>query len=151
MEKVLNNITKIVTYLIMALAVVFTFWTMSQGDDLKTDAALANKVLNPYFLLTLITLIIGAAGAILFPIGQLATSPKSAIRAGISIAILAGVYLISYTLASGSTAEEYYQTFNISEGMSKFIGSLIYVVYILGSLAVLSIIVSSVFGIISKR
>lgn len=151
MEKILNNITKIAALLIMLLAVAFTGWTLYTGSDLETDEALADKVLNPYFMLTMVTMILGAAAAILFPLAQMVTNPKSAIRAGISILILGIVYFISWSLASDSTAEAYYQTFNISSTMSQFIGSLIYVVYILGALSVLAILSSALFGFISKR
>lgn len=151
MEKLLNKITKIVVYVIMALAVFFTIWTLSQGSLLEIDKELANKVLNPYFILTLITFLIAAATALFFPLGQLASNPKAAIKAGASIAILAIVYIISWSMASDSTVEPYYQTFDISATMSKFIGSLIYVVYILGAISILSIIASAALGIFSKR
>lgn len=151
MEKLFNNITKIVVYLIMTLGVVFTAWTISKGGGLKDDAILADQVLNPYFILSIVTIIIAAAAAILFPLGQMASNPKTAVRAGISIVILAAVYLISWSLASDSVVEPVYQKFNITPTGARFIGSLIYVVYILGALSILSVIGSAVIGLISKR
>ncbi|MBN2746070.1 MAG: hypothetical protein JXR34_05030 [Bacteroidales bacterium] len=151
MEKILNTVTKVVVYLIMGLGVFFTFWTISAGGDLETDPALANKVLNPYFILTAVTMVLGAAAAILFPMGQLASNPKSLIRSAISIGVLALIFIISWSMASDSTAEPYYQTFNITATMSKFIGSMINVVYILGALSILSILVSAVLGMFAKR
>jgi len=153
MEKLINNITKIVVYLIMALGVIFTFWTISKGDNLSLseNAEETNMILNPYFWLSFITFIIAAAAAILFPIGQMASKPKSLIQTGVSIAILAIVYGISWSLASGDTSLAYFAKFDITTTVSRLIGSLIYVVYILGAIAVLSIIVSGIMGAISKR
>lgn len=153
MEKLLNNITKIVVYLIMALGVIFTFWTISKGDDLNLteNAEETNMILNPYFWLSMITFIIAAAAAILFPIGQMASKPKSLIRAGISIAVLAVVYGISWGLASDDISQDFYAKFEITASTARIIGSLIYVVYILGAISILAIIVSGVIGAISKR
>ena len=109
------------------------------------------KVLNPYFLLSAIVFIIAAAAAILFPIGQMAGNPKALVRALVSIAVLAVIYLISWSLASDSIDADYYKEFNISPGQSKFIGSMIYVVYILGGLSILTVIFSGIYGMISKR
>ncbi len=151
MDKLLNNITKIVVYLIMALGIAFTVWTISKGDDLDGNVELSDKVLNPYFLLTLVTMIIAAAGAILFPLGQMFLNPKAALKTGISLVILAVIYGISWSLASDSIAGEYFAKYNVTESMSKFIGSLIYVVYILGAFSFLAIIVSGILGAFSKR
>lgn len=153
MEKLINNITKVVVYLIMALGVIFTFWTLSKGDSLSlTDnAEETNQILNPYFWLTMITFIIAGATAILFPIGQMATKPKSLINAGISILFLAVVYGISWALASDDISAAYFAKFEITASVARLIGSLIYVVYILGAISVLAIIVSGIMGAISKR
>lgn len=153
MEKLINNITKVVVYLIMALGVIFTFWTISKGDTLSlTDnAEETNQLLNPYFLLSIITFVIAAAAALFFPIGQMASKPKSLISAGISIVFLAVVYGISWSLASDDISASYFAKFDITATMARLIGSLIYVVYILGAISVVAIIVSGVMGILSKR
>jgi polyferredoxin len=85
MEKLLNNINKVVVYLIMALGVAFTIYTIANASELTADSAAADKILNPYFLLTLVTFIIAGASVILFPIGQMISNPKNALRAAISI------------------------------------------------------------------
>lgn len=151
MEKTINNITKIVIYLIMALGLVFTVWTIMKGDDLKGNLDLQAQVLNPYFLISLITLLLAAATALLFPLIQMISNPKALVRSAISIGALALIYFISWSLASGNIDAPYYAEFNIGEGMSQFIGSLIYVVYILGSLTILTVIGSGIYGSITKR
>ena len=153
MEKLINNITKVVVYLIMALGVIFTFWTISKGDTLSLteNPEETNQLLNPYFLLSIVTFVIAAATALFFPIGQMVTKPKSLISAGISIAFLAVVYGISWALASDDISAAYFAKFDITATVAKLIGSLIYVVYILGAISVLAIIVSGIMGFLSKR
>jgi hypothetical protein len=151
MEKLLNNINKVVVYLIMALGVAFTIYTIANASELTADSAAADKILNPYFLLTLVTFIIAGASVILFPIGQMISNPKNALRAAISIGALALVYLVSWLLSSDSIAEPVYQKFEITPLVSKLIDSMIYMVYILSGISVLAIIVSSINGFLSKR
>ena len=151
MEKLLNKITNIATYLIILLGVFFTLWTITKGDNLAGDVDLQSSLLNPYFALSAIALIIALAATILFPIGQMLSNPKSAIGVGISIAVLALIYILSWSMATGETDASYYQTFDISSNLSRFIGSLIYVVYILGVLSILSVIGSGIYGALSKK
>lgn len=151
MERSLNKITKIVTYLIMLMGVIYTVFTIIKGDDLKGDLGLQAQILNPYFALGGISLVIAIAATVLFPIGQMADNPKSATGAAISVAVLAIIYLISWSLATGETDAAYYQTFDISSQLSRFIGSLIYVVYILGALSILAVVGSGIYGTLSKR
>ena len=122
MEKTINTITKIVVWIIMALGVIFTFWTINNGSHFDGNVALQNEVLNPYFMLSAIVFVIAAAVALLFPIGQMAGNPKSLVRALISLGILALVYIISWSLASDSIDASFYKEFNITPGQSKFIG-----------------------------
>ncbi len=152
MEKLLNNITKVVVYLIMALGVAFTVWTIAKGSELTLDnMELVDKVLNPYFGVSFVTFLIAFAAAVLFPLGQMFMNPKAAIKTGISLAVLGVIYLISWSLASDNNVGKYFTENHITPAQSQFIGSLIYIAYILGALAFLSIIVSGVLGMLSKR
>jgi drug/metabolite transporter superfamily protein YnfA len=76
---------------------------------------------------------------------------KSAVRVLISLALLGGIYLVSYFAASGNIDAPVYTKFDISSDESKLIGSLIILVYILGSAAILSILGSTVYKLTLKR
>jgi drug/metabolite transporter (DMT)-like permease len=112
---------------------------------------LVDKVLNPYFGVSFVTFLIAFAAAVLFPLGQMFMNPKAAIKTGISLAVLGVIYLISWSLASDNNVGKYFTENHITPAQSQFIGSLIYIAYILGALAFLSIIVSGVLGMLSKR
>ena len=77
---------------------------------------------------------------ILFPIYFIITNPKRGLTVLIGLAGFAILYGVAlFTLASGATPGDVYEKFDINEVTSKFIGSILYMTYILGGLAILSI------------
>lgn len=135
----------------MAAGVVFTGLVIANQSDMKTNIDLADKILNPFFGITEIVLGLGIIITLAFSLGQLFMTPKAALRALASVAILGILYFISYLSASGSIDAPVYQEFNISSTESKLIGSLIYLVYILGGLSILAIIYSAINSFFLKR
>lgn len=82
---------------------------------------------------------------ILFPIFFFITNPKKGLTVLIGLAGFALLYVIAhYALASGANTGEVYDKFQITTVTSKFIGSILYVTYILGGLAILSIIYAGI-------
>ncbi len=151
MDNTFVKVTKIFTILRMVAAVVFTALVIINSDDMKTDPALANKLLNMNFGLGYFLFGLGVITTLAFAISQMISTPKTAIRALISIAILGFVYLLAYLSASGNVDAEVYTTFDIDSTASKLIGSLIYLVYILGGLSILAIVYSAVNSLLLKR
>jgi len=151
MDNMIVKVTKVLTILFMVAGAVFTGLVIWNADALETDPALAAKLLNPYFGITVVLMVIGVASVLLFAIRYMAMDPKAAVRALISLALLAGIYLVSYLMASGNVDAPVYEKFNISSEESKIIGSLIILVYILGSLAILSVMGSAVYKMVLKR
>lgn len=135
----------------MAAGVVFTGLVIANQSDMKTNIDLADKILNPFFGITEIVLGLGIIITLAFSMGQLFMTPKAALRALASVAFLGILYFISYLSASGSIDAPVYQEFNISSTESKLIGSLIYLVYILGGLSILAIIYSAINSFLLKR
>jgi hypothetical protein len=150
MDNMIVKVTKIITILIMAAGAVFTALVIWNADDLETSPALAAKLLDPYFGIAVALIVLGIASVLLFAIRYMIMDPKAAVRALISLAILGGIYFLSYVMASGNTDAPVYEKFQISSEESKIIGSLIIYVYILGSLAILSVIGSGVYKMILK-
>lgn len=135
----------------MAAGVVFTGLVMANQADLKTNVDLADKILNPFFGITEFLLALGILITLIFALAQLFMTPKAAIRALASVVFLGVLYLISYLSASGNIDAPVYQEFNITSGESRLIGSLIYLVYILGGLSILAIIYSAINSFLLKR
>lgn len=151
MDKTIVNITKIFTIIVMAAAVVFTGLVIANQTDMKTNIDLADKILNPFFGITEFVLGLGILITLLFALGQLFMTPKAAVRALVSVALLGVLYLVSYLSASSNIDAPVYQEFNITSGESRLIGSLIYLVYILGGLSILAIIYSAINSFLLKR
>jgi len=151
MDNMIVKVTKIFTILIMVAGAVFTGLVIANGGNLKGDPALTATLLNPYFGIAAGLLGLGILTTLLFAVVHLISDPKAAVRVIISLALLGGIYLLSYMLASGNIDAEVFTKFNVSSDESKLIGSLIYLVYILGGAAVLAVLSSSVFKLLLKR
>jgi hypothetical protein len=74
-------------------------------------------------------------------------NPKSGKTVLIGIVGFVVLFFIANSMASGNIQGEVFETFNITEATSKFIGAMLNMTYILGILAVLSIIYSGISSI----
>lgn len=93
------------------------------------------------YILLGITIVI----TIMFPIFFFLTNPKKGLTVLIGLAGFAILYAVAhFTLASGATPGEVYEKFDVTTTTSRFIGSILYMTYILGGLAILSIVFSGI-------
>ena len=89
--------------------------------------------------------IVATLGAVLFPIITLASDIKKAKSTLIGIAALAAVVGIAYVLASGALPTFHNaEKFNITESISKNVGTMLYTTYLLGAIAVIGILFTAV-------
>ena len=145
------KVTKVLMILFMVAAVVFTALVISNAEEMQTNMALADKILNPTFGLGFFLLGLGILITLAFAIVQMIATPKEAIKVLISIAGLGLIYFLAYISASDSVDAQVYQDFNINSVESKLIGSLIYLVYFLGGLSILAIVYSGINTLLLKR
>jgi len=145
------KVTKVLMILFMVAAVVFTALVITNAEDMQTDMALADKILNPTFGLGFFLLGLGILITLAFAIVQMIATPKEAIKVLISIAGLGLIYFLAYISASDNVDAQVYQDFNINSVESKLIGSLIYLVYFLGGLSIVTIIYSGINTLLLKR
>ena len=145
------KVTKIVMILFMVAAVVFTGLVIANAEDMQTDMALADKILNPTFGLGFFLLGLGIIITLAFAVVQMIATPKEAVKVLISVAGLGLIYFLAYISASDSVDAQVYQDFNINSIESKLIGSLIYLVYFLGGLSILAILFSGINTLLLKR
>ena len=145
------KVTKVLMILFMVAGVVFTALVIMNADDMQTDMALADKILNPTFGLGFFLLGLGILVTLAFAVAQMIASPKSALMVVISLASLGIIYFVAYMSASNNIDAQVYQDFNINSVESKLIGSLIYLVYFLGGLSILTIIYSGINTFLLKR
>ena len=90
-----------------------------------------------------VLILAGAALAIGFPLYISSKNPESLKGTGIGIGILLGLFLISY-LISGNEILAWYIEFGVDAGLSKFIGGMLILVYLLSAVAITGIIYSEV-------
>ncbi|MCF8365432.1 MAG: hypothetical protein K9H16_06600 [Bacteroidales bacterium] len=115
--------------LLVISAVLFVIF-YTQGE------AFTDTVMFWAYILLVITVVI----TVLFPIYFFITNPKKGLTVLVALAGFALLYAIAhFTLASGDITGEVYEKFEITEWASKFIGSMLYMTYILGGVAILSI------------
>ena len=150
-NSILVKATKYIVYLVMIAGIVMTGLIITNADAMGTDPALAASILDPTFLLGVSLLGIGILATLGFAIAQMVDEPKTAITALGSIAALGLIYFLAYISASGNVDAKVYTEFDIDSVASKLIGSLIYLVYFLGGLSILTIIGSGINNLLLKR
>lgn len=106
---------------------------------------------NPYIIWTYILAGIAVVFSIAFSIARIFTSKKAARSSLISLGIVAVIILLGYVLASGeiltfSGYEEFYYEDNSMDPhvFSKLVGTGIYMMYIFGIVAIVSMIYSEI-------
>ena len=87
--------------------------------------------------------IIGAVLAIGFPLWIASKNPKSLVGTGMGLGSILVLFLIAWLL-SGSEVYSSYTEFGVDASLSKFIGGMLILVYMLVGLAVTGIIYSEV-------
>ena len=88
-----------------------------------------------------------AAAAIILPTISAFDNPSSLVKSGIGVGGLLVVYLISWAM-SGNEVLQSYTEFGIDAGLSKFVGGVLTMMYLLAFIAIVGIIwteVSKVF------
>ena len=87
--------------------------------------------------------IVAAFLAIAFPLWIASKNPKSLIQTGIGLGSILVLFLVAWLISSNEVYSSYAE-FGVDESLSKFIGGMLNLVYILAGLAVCGIIYSEV-------
>jgi len=103
-----------------------------------------DQIISDYGLMAAYLLaILAAAAAILMPLIKSIGNPKSLLGTAIGLAFLAILFVIGYSLA-GAEVKPMYANFNVDSDISKMIGGVLTMFYILFGLALLSIVFTEV-------
>lgn len=87
--------------------------------------------------------IVGAVFAILMPLINSFGDPKSLLKTGIGVIVVAAVFGIAYSTASGDVAAKYMaDPFNITPEGAKMVGGVLLTVYSLFILAIVGIVIT---------
>lgn len=142
----MQKISTIVLYVLAAISVILAILFFAGGNVLDaTGAPTDEPVFTALNLTWAYVLFIGATAlTFLFSLYYIITHPKALKGALISLAAAAVLVIIAYFLASdapvgGRGAEE------ITTSTLKWVGTGLYVTYILGGIAIVGIVVSEIY------
>lgn len=137
MKDKVATILKIFLAVLLAISAILFIIFYSKGEEFTSV-----MLTWGYILIALAALI-----TILFPLVYIIMNPRKGKTVLFGLLGFIVLYLISNALASGSIQGEVYETFKITEAISKFIGAIMIMTYFLAGLAIVSIIYSGISSI----
>lgn len=138
----LYKILKYLTFVIGALGIVLFIWLMSKGDAAVTDSVdLQNSILNPFLTLTYVVMAIAVVAVLIFVVLKFFEGNVKELL--ISLGAFIVIFLISFVSANGEPIS-YANGMHISGQGAKWVETGLIMFYILGIVAVLALIFSSV-------
>ena len=143
MDKMILTIIKIVSLIFIALAVILQIVVLVKGED----GLVGSSVLDNYIRLGYAAIILTAFFAVLFPVIFMIQNPKNSLKILGALVVLVIIGFICYAVAKNTLGVEQLEQLKTTAEISKTVGALLYFTYIIGGLAVLSVIFSSVSSI----
>ena len=139
------NLQKIMNIGIALVSVIgLVFWIMIVKDETNMGM-ISNMIWLGKILVYAAALI-----AIVFSVKNMASSPSKLKMAAISIVALLAIVGISYGLSSGNEVVNSTGKLMATEGASKWVGTGLRVVYILGVISILAIVAGGVKKVLNK-
>ncbi len=143
MDKTILNVFKVISLILIGLAVVFQIIVLIKGED----GLIGSSVLDNYIRVAYIAFAITAFLTILFPIIFMIQNPKNALKLLVVLGGLVVIGFICYSLASNSFNIVQLEDLKQLLKLPKLVGAALYFTYIVGGLAVVSIIFSGIAGL----
>ncbi len=143
MDKTILNIFKVISLILIGLAVVFQIIVLIKGEE----GLIGSSVLDNFMRVGYIAFAITTFLTILFPILFIVQNPKNALKL---LVVLGGVVVIGFicfSLASNAFNIVQLESLKTTTETSKAVGAALYFTYIIGGLAVVSIIFSGIAGL----
>lgn len=142
MDNLLKSIFKGVSIILIAIAVIYQMVVFYQGD------ALSDSVLGGYFWVAYIAFGMSAVFAILFPIIQIVSNPKDAIKTFIGLAVVVALWFVAYYGFAGNTfTPMQMEKMEVTVETSRMVGAGLIFTYFVFGMAVLAIIYASISSI----
>jgi hypothetical protein len=151
MVKVINFIAKAISYLLMALAIVFIAFVWIKGDEtIAGDLGLQAQILDPFMTTAYVALGLAVVAAVLFSILSVAMNPKNAVKIIIIIAGLVLLGVVTYSMADNQFGAAQLQKLDTTAEVSRQVGAALYYTYIVGALTILVTIYASIAGLFKR-
>ncbi len=148
MTKGINFISKGISLIFMALAAVFMMWLLYVGDSgLQNDLALQDRLLNPFMYTAYIAFAVAVVLAVLFSLANLFIKPKNLVKILVIVGVMVVVAFVAYTMAGNEFSVLKLQKLNTTAEVSKQVGAALYYTYIIGAVAIVVTIFSSIINL----
>ncbi|MEZ5147682.1 MAG: hypothetical protein R2759_11560 [Bacteroidales bacterium] len=138
MDKTILNIFKGVMLVLIALAVILQILVLIKGEE----GLVGSSVLDNYAYLAYVAIILTTFLAILFPVIFMIQNPKNALKILAGIAGLVVLGFICYSIADNTFNVVRLEELKTTKEVSRLVGGALYFTYIVGGIAVVSIIFS---------
>ena len=152
-DRIIKRVLRIFLGVLLLISVILSIYFVVKISGTDEREALMNAI-EPVIDWTYFLLIIAAASAIFFPLLFIVQNPRKAIKALVSLVILAVVGLISYGLSDGTpilTATSATNHDFTNPSVLKFTDMGIFTAYILIGASIFLLIVTGVRNMISNR
>jgi len=143
MDKIIVNIFKVVSLILIALAVIFQGLVLIKGDD----AVAGTSIIDNFITTSAIALGIAVVLAIIFPIVFIGQNPKNALKV---LAVLVGFLIIGficYSIAGNTFNNVRLEELKTTASISRIVGTGLYFTYFVGGVAILAVIFSGLSGL----
>lgn len=144
------RIVNIVTAIFIILGVLLTLLVAAYGKDFGTNEALKDKLLNPFFTLTFVILIIAALAAILFPLLMMLRNPRKLLGVAAIIVGFIVLALIAYAISRNQFGAEQLQKLKSTPEVSRYVGAGLIFTYFVAGFTILAFVVSNIINFFRK-
>ncbi len=139
MDNILKKVFYGVSIILILIATAYQIAVLYQGDDNVTEG-----VLDGYFYVTYVAFGMSLLFALLFPVIQMATNPKGAIKSLIMIAIVVVLWFVARGMATNDFSPATLEKMKITAETSVTVGAgLIFTYFVFGA-AILAIVYASI-------
>ena len=146
-EKLIYNITKGLYILFGLSGVIYRLGMDPRGQSMEDDPVLASSVMDPWITITIGGLIFTSLLALVGPVINMVSNPKNAIKMLIAIGGLVIIGFVCYSFATNTFNIVELETLETTAEVSRSVGAALIFTYIIGGLAVISIVFSGVAGL----
>jgi hypothetical protein len=147
-EKLIYTITKVLYIAFGLSGVIFVAWVWIVGDSaMEDDPALGSRIMNPWISITIGGLIFTSLLALVGPVISMISNPKNAIKMLIVIGGLVIIGFVCYALAKNTFDIVQLESLETTAEVSRSVGAALFFTYIVGGLAVVSILFSGIAGL----
>lgn len=152
MEKNLTvRIFKIISIVLILAGVVFIALILTKSKtEIMENASLQSRLLNPYFMIAYIALGLCVILALLFPILNIISQPKNALRVLIGIGAIVLIGVIAYSFAGNQFTEFELSRLKITETGSRQVGAALLATYVIAGASILAILYAEISSLIKK-